>query len=185
MATTKTVKCQFGRDAENGDYVLTLHQYGYKGKDSIVLAGMVWDGKVYTGWRPHDGNPQKTDVHKLNAILVIDGNILTDEQKQNIQADMAECLPGFAEPPKTLKRYLERTKLEHIKQVWAAFELCKNEDDLDELCDRLKYAYGGKFGEFEYTINEDGVGFTVLNSWTNSQAEYEEEENEFDFYGIE
>lgn len=181
MIKTKqtTVKCQFGKDAENGDYVLTLHQYGYNGKNSIVLAGRVWDGKVYTGTRISDGTVQKTDIHKLSAILVIDPALLTEKQKADIQVDMCDCIPGFGTAPKTLERYLKVTYFEHINQVWDAFELCRCEEDIETLIDRLKYGWGGKFGDFSYSLKEGG--FTVLNTYTSSYNDYDSEEETVDF----
>lgn len=143
-----SIKCQYGRPAENGDYVLTLHQYSY---NATVLPGRVWNGKVYTGTQVRDGKQHKNDIHKLSAITVIDPNVLTEEQKFNIQADMAESIPGYGEVPKSLDRYLAKTHFEEIDQVWEAFKLCRNSEDAEKVCNLMKYGYGGTLGQFVYS----------------------------------
>lgn len=177
------MKCQFGRDAQNGDYVLTLHQYGYNGKNSVVLAGRVWNDKVYTGWKPADGLVHKTDIHKTSAILVIDPMILSKTQKDNIEADMCECIKGYGEVKETLTRYLAKTYFDHIDKVWHAFELCADESDVETVIDRLTYGYGGKFGIFEYTVSDDGTFFTVVNFYNDENGDSQTDTNDIDFYG--
>lgn len=167
---------QYGPEAQNGDYVVTLHRYGYQGRDAEVLVGRVWDGKVYTGVR-RDGK----DIHKLNAVIVIDPSLLTQEQKDRIQADMADHIAEFKAPPATLDMYLERTYLDHIDKVWEAFELCKNEEDIEKLLNLLHYGYGGKFGTFSYMVYPDKKMFTVCNSY-EEYGEMQEESIDFDFY---
>lgn len=179
MAKAKqtSVPCDFGPAAVNGDYVVTLHRYGYQGKEARALAGRVWDGKVYTGVRDVKGK----DVHKLSAIVIINPSLLTQKQKDRIQADMADHLKEFTAPPATLDRYLERTYIDHIDKVWAAFELCQNEEDIKKLIDRLHYGYGGTFGEFSYTVTEEGETFNVLNSY-EEYGELHQEDYDFSFY---
>lgn len=174
------MKTQFGYDAKNGDYVITIHQSGYQGKDVSILPGRVWNGKVYTGVIQWKGN-KRTNIHKINAIMVIDPIILSQKQKDDIQADMAEHIPGFTAPPANLERYLERNYLDHINKVWDAFELCQDEFDIEMLIDKLKYGYGGKFGSFDYIADEEAHSFTIFNEYVEYD-EMQEESREFDFY---
>ena len=83
------MKCTYGPEAKDGDYVLTLHQYGYNGKFAKLLMGKLMDGKVYTGFRFYEW---EKFVHKLSAEMVIPESALTQEQLKNIELDIQQAI---------------------------------------------------------------------------------------------
>lgn len=141
------VKCTFGPDAKDGDFVVVAHPFGYQGRSTTHYLGMVYKGKVYTGEKQPDS--MKTGyVHKLSALCIIDSAFVGAQRLKEMQADIAASNPEFAPPEMNLELYLKFVHFESVGDVWNAFQYCTNDEDLQKVFSMANYGYGGKFGQF-------------------------------------
>lgn len=158
------IKCDIGKQAVDGDYVLVDNNHSYVKNYCI---GRVYQDKVYTGkvigWKNTKQGREPKFLHRLDAIMVVDLSNVSQQTIDDINYDISlHCKDYTGDVPKMgLKRYLQVTHLDSMDKVWAAFKLCADFQDLDFLINILKNGYGACWGTFSYLV-ENGV-VTVQN----------------------
>lgn len=136
------MKCTFGQDAYNGDYVLVVHHGGKYGSDVSHFIGMVHNDKIYTGVKL--GGKY---IHKLSALVKIPEGDVPEEIISAIRKDMFESTK------------IKRTAPDVIK----AFSECKTAEDINKVCTYLNVHCAEEYGRYGYFVRlTDPVKFTVI-----------------------
>lgn len=171
------MKCEFGRDAIEGDYVLVMHRTGYGGKDVRHYIGRVHRSKVYTGIRTGLKNGQPVFLHKTAVLTVVPYETVTPETILRTQRDLAFNFPDeFAMPTPeytSIEDFLENNNLGSVGNIEKAFSYCKNTSDIGKVCTVLNSGYGGEAGTFSYFVSaaKPNTFQVIAKSGINHEAE--------------